>query len=99
MFNYRRIMERVMSSIHEDSRQQLISMRKEAGLTQSELAKRLIPSCTQATVSRWEDGSSSIPFKHYIAFCIACGVDIGSYISDESEQTKANQSNVNKLAD
>ena len=69
-----------MSSIHEDSRQQLISMRKEAGLTQSELAKRLIPSCTQATVSRWEDGSSSIPFKHYIAFCIACGVDIGSYI-------------------
>ena len=84
-------MQKVMSTIHDDSRKQLISMRLSAGLTQSELAKRLIPSCTQATVSRWEDGSSSIPFKHYIAFCIACGVDVDSYCTLPNEQASTEQ--------
>lgn len=91
LFNYRRIMQKVMGTIHEDSRRQLISMRLEAGLTQSELAKRLIPSCTQATVSRWEDGSSSIPFKHYIGFCIACGVDIENYCNLPTNESVSNE--------
>jgi len=79
-------MNKVMSTIQDDSRKELISMRRNAGLTQSELARRLIPECTQATVSRWENGSSTIPFIHYISFCIACGVDVSNYYKSSALQ-------------
>ena len=65
MFNYRRLMNKVMSTIQDDSRKELISMRRNAGLTQSELARRLIPECTQATVSRWEQSRSERTKRNY----------------------------------
>jgi transcriptional regulator with XRE-family HTH domain len=51
----------------------LREMRKKAGLTQQELAKRMGED--QWWVTRSESGSRRVDVAEFVAFCIACGVD------------------------
>ncbi|KZN41509.1 helix-turn-helix domain-containing protein [Pseudoalteromonas luteoviolacea] len=49
------------------------SMRKDAGLTQSQLGKKLIPIVDQATISNWETGKTPVPLTSYFLICFICG--------------------------
>jgi len=85
-------MDNVIGQFSKDLPAIILRMRKESGLTQGQLARRLIPKATQATVCNWESGKTPVSIYHYLAVCIACGCDASSYLpktgSKKKEQSK-----------
>ncbi|MBQ4878371.1 hypothetical protein J8M21_14250 [Pseudoalteromonas luteoviolacea] len=49
------------------------SMRKDAGLSQAQLGKKLLPKITEEKVSAWESGRTKIPILQFLLICFICG--------------------------
>ena len=54
-------------------------IRQELGLSQAELAKRMISECDQSTISNWESGKNEIPLSKFIDILLISGRDPASY--------------------
>lgn len=54
-------------------------IRRELGLSQAELAKKMISECDQSTISNWESGKNEIPLSKFIDILLISGRDPASY--------------------
>lgn len=54
-------------------------IRQELGLSQAELARRMISECDQSTISNWESGKNEIPLSKFIDILLISGRDPASY--------------------
>lgn len=50
-------------------------IRRELGLSQAGLAKKLVTDCDQSTISNWESGKNEIPLSKFIDIMILAGKD------------------------
>ncbi len=71
--------------------QQLRDVRKEAGLTQEQVAERLHQ--TQSFVSKCERGERRLDIVEVRAFCLALGISFPAFISQFSETLSQKESN------
>jgi transcriptional regulator with XRE-family HTH domain len=62
--------------------QYLIQVRKNAGITQIELAERLGKGATQSFVSKCERGERRIDIAELRAFCLALGTSFPDFVRD-----------------
>jgi len=67
-------MSDLMKDISRDMSSRLIMMRRQAGLSQAELAIRL--DISQPTVANYESGKTEIPFSRFFVICALCGVSL-----------------------
>lgn len=75
----------IRSSGHEALREALIAARKEAGLTQAELAKKL--KCHQSFVARIESGERRIDVVELIVLARATNADAVALMSIVEQRT------------
>ncbi len=75
----------IRSSGHEALCDELIAVRKKAGLTQAELAKRL--RCHQSFVARVESGERRIDVVELIVIARALGVPAQHFVDHTEAQT------------
>ena len=79
----------MVASLHtfqyETFRGLLIKARKEAGLTQVELAQRL--NCPQSFVSKYERGERRLDFTEFMQISELLGIDLISFITSYQKQS------------
>jgi transcriptional regulator with XRE-family HTH domain len=78
----------IRSSGHEALREAIIAARKAAGLTQAELAKKLM--CHQSFVARLESGQRRIDVIELIVISRAVGASPRYFVDIAEEKTEKN---------
>ncbi len=76
----------IRSSGHEALREALIAARKAAGMTQSDLAKKL--KCHQSFVARIESGERRVDVIELIVLARSIGTDVRELVSLAEEHTE-----------
>ncbi|TMN87859.1 XRE family transcriptional regulator [Pseudoalteromonas phenolica] len=56
-------------------------MRQSKGLSQAQLAKKMISNVDQSTISNWESGKSEMSMTQLLDVLFIFGVDLDSYFS------------------
>ena len=59
--------------------QSIMTMRRQAGLTQSELAKNM--GVNQASICKWESGQGGVSVLRFLAVCLSCNTDPRKFMS------------------
>lgn len=76
--------QKLWSDREEALRNELKAMRKNAGLSQSELALKLEK--PQSFVSKYESGERQLKILELEQVCFACGTSAHAFLKDLSEQ-------------
>lgn len=86
----RRTIKKIFSSINADLPGHIKKMRKEAGYTQKQLADKMPGDVSQATISNWESGKTSVGFAELITVCIICGQSPKMFVPEVLEENGLN---------